>query len=220
MPIKTLLILLSLISYPSVSGAEQINWQKYSLMQGKDILFSQADSGEPSGNSEPVSPIQSKPSKSIKLVSPWMAFFLASIPLTTSTLAWVIEAQKVNDLKYFAYAPIYTLVSVTLFTIPAHLYVHDTLLNTSVIITSKALLASAITFFSTHDCNSDQECDRNVGLSFLGIISYTSFYIGELIYIPFAAKQYNEKINNQQQGFYVLPYAYKDQYRVNVGYRF
>ena len=48
---------------------------------------------------------------------------------------------------------------------------------------------------------------------FLGI------YLHELNDAPFAAKRYNEKIK-QEQGFYVLPYASKDQYRINLGYQF
>lgn len=240
MTIQTLLILLSLISSPSVSGAEQIHWQKHSLMQGQALLLYQADSGKLSENSEFIPQEIAKPSKPIKPLSPGFAFFLSSLPISSSLLVLGVESLTIVNEKRQAdrelhFIPYYAFFAFTFLSIPGHIYVHDSFTKTSLITSGKIIslglsvigimgLASTIDL-CFENCDDDGHDDDDVlgFFSVIGIILGITGYIGtniyELIDAPLAAKRYNRQIQ-QQQGFFVLPYAYKDQYRVNVGYRF
>ncbi|MDD5222929.1 MAG: hypothetical protein PHE84_02990 [bacterium] len=243
MTIKTLLILLSLISYPSVSGAEYQHLQKYNLIQEQhqiaqntEVLFE-----KPKQESYPshVSAFIIKPTKSLKPVSPRIAFSLASIPLVTTSAVFAVETavgwHNWENIRMPGIAIVYGLFSFTFLTIPSHIYVHDSLKKTSIVISAKVVsLAMSILGMmivannqlicdwgdsSSNDCDSK---DESIGklMVFFGTVGYVGTNIYELIDAPFAAKRYNEKIKEQQQGFFVLPYAYKDQYRINVGYHF
>ncbi|MDD5222965.1 MAG: hypothetical protein PHE84_03170 [bacterium] len=226
MTIKTLLILLSLISYPSVSGAEYLHLQKYSLMQEENILTSQA-------NYDDYLKAQSQPSfKSLKPVSPVLAGVLASIPLTTTPIVFGIEMavfgwRHGDHIRFPWITTLYGLTSFTFFTIPEHMYVHD---GKSYLAGAKigTLAASGLGYFIgwgmamgciDRDCG-EQDYTLPIVFFSLGLASFFGIYLYELIDAPLAAMRYNKKIEKQQQGFFVLPYAYKDQYRVNVGYRF
>jgi len=236
MAIKTLLILLSLISYPSVSGAEYLHFQKYSPIQGQYQIAQDTDElfGKPKHESysSPETQTAVKPNKPLKHVSPGWAFFLASIPLTTNLLAWPIEISSKSgednpEYRTLNFSPLYALVSFTLFTIPAHVYVHDSFLKYPFIFIGKAISLYVFFDFAANSgrCNRCENgctgCDDfkdKMGM-ILGISGFFGIYLYELIDAPLAASRFNEEIK-QEQGFYVLPYASKDQYRINLGYQF
>jgi hypothetical protein len=227
MTIKTLLILLSLISYPSASEAEYPHLQKYSLLQGTNILFSQAEPEETYLKFLK----HTVPHKKLNPVSPGFALLLASIPLTTTPIVFGIEMAAFgwrhgDHIRFPWITTLYGLTSFTFLTIPEHIYVHD---GKSYLAGVKigTLAASGLGYFIgwgmamgciDRDCG-EQDYTLPIVFFSLGLASFFGIYLYELIDAPFAAMRYNRKIQ-QQQGLYILPYAYKDQYRVNVGYRF
>ena len=176
----------------------------------------------------PVSSSIIKPNKTLKPlkpVSPGFAFFLASIPATSSFLIWGISSLGSGDNVPIS---IYAISALIILPIPEHIYIHDNVLKNIIItigkITFLAVFIGNLEAFG-HDVDCENNCgnqhDPEVGMA-VGLSGIAAIYLYELIDAPFAAIRYNEKIKEeeQQQEIYVQPSAWKGEYRVNVGYRF
>lgn len=235
MAIKTFLILLSLISYPSVSGAEIQDLQKYSLMQKKYQMFSQEKSPESSNISESVNSLflsnqaQFLLKKPLNSLSPTWAFFLVSLPLTSSFLVGVVEAS-IGKTEY-AITSMYAITAMTFLTIPAHNYVHDSFSKTLTITLIKTSFLILLPFgFGTEAINNKDDnfipnSKETTNNSFFEVLfagmacGFIGVYIYELYDIPSIAKKYNEG-SEIRRGLYLQPLAGPREYRLNLGYRF
>ncbi|MCX5859852.1 MAG: hypothetical protein NT056_08165 [Proteobacteria bacterium] len=170
--------------------------------------------------------------KEMKKKSSIAALSLALSPLILATglttlNALAIEKRDVFDMKYWQMSYILLFQpSITLFTIPGHIYVHNSILKVYCIEFIKVvfLIAEFSSFSITPViCDSDQ-CDENNSSAALFIGSSLLFgaaYIYEVVDITVSAKKYNDKMLNKNTNlFYIQPLAWKGEYRLNVGYSF
>ncbi|MDD5223464.1 MAG: hypothetical protein PHE84_05700 [bacterium] len=180
---------------------------------------------------EQSSPEDQPSTKPLKPVSPGLAFFLASLPISTSLI--VLGVSAIPGDGYYIIPVIYGSLSFSFLTIPYHIYVHDPPWKTFTFALVKPL-ASALFIIGTigitmeaydncHDWNRGDDINcapPGIWAAFIiGSTAFTGMYLYELIDAPLAAIRYNKKIA-QQQGFNIFPYATRDRAGLAFQYSF
>jgi len=159
-----------------------------------------------------------------KFKSPYLAFALTASAIPVSLILMNTKLNKSYIQQIIIPA------SIVFLPIPSHIYTEDSGPKTSALTLLKLMFLgiTEMGYFTglgglacvDHPDNCNSSSNDVITLFVIGVSGFGGIYLYELIDAPFAAIRYNEKIQKQQQGFFVQPLAWKGECRVNVGYSF